>query len=457
MIAPDQHIDDLPPSRRAVQVPPQIIAWTVVILSFICFCGLSAAAARGLYWFAFDSPVSLTVRLVVSQGNVILQAPNGEKRGIYDSQLVDPQTMIIVNDNAQGVLEFLDSYSSQVITTVTLTAGSQLTLQEASRPRFEVSRHPFLITLNGASGQMLISATPGTRAFQMEINSSVGSAELTSDGTYTVYTDRAPNTNGTRLNVFNQGGEAWLQLPSSQRVKVWPNTIAYAVDGSSMVKANDSPYTLLASGLFADQSTLPTTTDVLPDGWQCSTGAVGNEPAGVWQRSAAFEHGALHLWRVGQNLSHGETSCLITPNGPDGLLDTGAYGSLRLHVRFKLIAHDLLTNNLPVQDVPVCGVQATECPIMLEIVSSADPTDPAQTSSWHHGFYAMSDARYKFICDTCRVAHERVNPDVWYFYDSGDLRQQLTDGGRYIKQISVYASGHEYDVAIGEVTLLGGP
>jgi len=53
--------------------------------------------------------------------------------------------------------------------------------------------------------------------------------------------------------------------------------------------------------------------------------------------------------------------------------------------------------------------------------------------------------------------HERVNPDVWYFYDSGDLRPQLSNGGQFIKQISVYSSGHQYDVAIAEVTLLGGP
>ena len=185
-------------------------------------------------------------------------------------------------------------------------------------------------------------------------------------------------------------------------------------------------------------------------------GAWCTEPAGVWERTSTFENGALHLWRVGQGLHHGETSCLISPNGPGNGLDTSAFSSLRLHVRIKLVAHDPATNNLPVQDVPVCGIQGTECPVMLEIISSSDLSNPSQTTSWHHGFYAVSDATYKLFCDTCRVAHERVNSDVWYFYDSGDLRPQL-GGDKFIKQISVYASGHQYDVAIAEVTLLGGP
>jgi len=45
---------------------------------------------------------------------------------------------------------------------------------------------------------------------------------------------------------------------------------------------------------------------------------------------------------------------------------------------------------------------------------------------------------------------------VWYVYDSGDLRSQFpTDKPLYIEQLSVYASGHQYDARIGEITLSG--
>src|SRR5579864_1034193 len=82
---------------------PQRVAWLVVLVSFVCFCTLGTVVAAGIYWFIFDSNVPLTVRLVVSQGNVIVQPLNGQPIGILDTRVIDPQTQLIVADGAQGV------------------------------------------------------------------------------------------------------------------------------------------------------------------------------------------------------------------------------------------------------------------------------------------------------------------------------------------------------------------
>jgi hypothetical protein len=440
---------------------PQLTAWLVVITSFIGFCAVSAAVAAAAYWFVFDSSVPLTVRLVVSQGNVIVRSLNGQPIGVYDNRTIDPQSTLTVADNSQGVLEFLDSYSNATVATATLISGTQLTVTSALRPRFELSRHQYAITLDNFNGKMIAAATPRQRTFRMDINATAGTAKLANDGQYTIYTDQNPSTNASQLHLFNQGGDAQIALPSSLAQTVYGNNIGTVSTDNSIWTNGTPPDTLLISGLFEGQP-VPGGNNPFPDGWQCVASA---QPAGGATRSADFENGAIHFWRAGQNgedIGHGAAGCVIYPNGPGGSLDTSAYHTLRLHVRFKLLAHDPLTNNLPVQDVPLCGVQGTECPVMLEISASSNPSDLNPPESWHHGFYAVPNPTYPPTCDTCTVAHEHINPDVWYFYDSGDLHQQFAKydvNGKslplYIQELSVYASGHQYDVVIGEVSLLG--
>jgi hypothetical protein len=47
---------------------------------------------------------------------------------------------------------------------------------------------------------------------------------------------------------------------------------------------------------------------------------------------------------------------------------------------------------------------------------------------------------------------------VWYTYDSGNWFNLLPPGKRpvAISNVQFYASGHQYDVYVGEVALLGG-
>jgi len=449
---------------------PHHIAWLVVLVSFVCFCAISAALVAGVYWFVFDSSVPLTVQLVVSHGYVNVQPLNGQQIGIIKGVPIDLQTSLVVADQSQGVLEFLDRYSNAVVATTTLTSGTELTLTAASRPRFEVSHRQYAITLDNFSGQMMVTASPGQRAFRMDVNSEAGVATLTNDGQYTIYTDQNSSTSASQLHVFNQGGDAQIALPSTPAQTVYGNTIGTVSTDNSIWTNGTPPDTLLVSGLFEGQP-VSTSNSGLPGDWQCVTGADDpTEPLGNWARSADYQNGALHLWRVGENLQHASTACVIYPDGQQGWLDTSAYQTLRLHVRFKLLAHDPASNNLPVQDIPVCGIEGTECPVMLEIAATICPADktsyttpcPVDNSTiqyWHHGFYATPDPSnpptYPSTCDTCHLAHDHVNPDVWYFYDSQDLHQQFANGLIYIKQLSVYASGHQYDVVIGEVSLLG--
>jgi|GEM_PF-801552 len=433
---------------------PQAIAWLFVLSGFVCFCLLSAGIGWAAYWFVFESPVPLSANITVSRGSVRLQTPN-DQIIVNNAHRIDMQTGITVDDESQSILTFVDTKSGDTVVALTLMAGSHITVRSAERPRFNVSRGGYTIALADYAGQLTVNSTPGTRAFQMSVGTQAGTAQLTAAGRYTLSTDHDLNGQAQQFHVFNQGGVAWLILPTMREQQVWPNKIGSAATGSDLIEMADSAYTLLISGLF--QSSQPVADQALPDGWQCVSGADSGEPSGQFERyhdaQDPADYGALHLWRIGSQLHHGETSCLIYPAGRDGWLNATPYQSLRLHMRLKLTTKP----ELHIPDVPACGIQASECPIMIEITWTSDLSNPQSAlQQWHHGFYSLADATYPLTCDTCRLAHEHVNSDVWYVYDSGDLRSQFpTDKPLYIEQLSVYASGHQYDARIGEITLSG--
>ena len=77
---------------------------------------------------------------------------------------------------------------------------------------------------------------------------------------------------------------------------------------------------------------------------------------------------------------------------------------------------------------------------------------------WIHGFYAYEHVTPELphSCNSCLLDHDRVTPGNWYTYESGNLFQLPTGfHPTRITQIRFYASGHEYEVLVGEVSLLG--
>lgn len=80
---------------------------------------------------------------------------------------------------------------------------------------------------------------------------------------------------------------------------------------------------------------------------------------------------------------------------------------------------------------------------------------------WFHGFYAvplLAEQGYPLRCSSCAQDHEAINEKAWYTYDSGNLISVFPPDQRpdSIVGIWFYASGHQYDVYVSEVSLLAG-
>jgi len=110
----------------------------------------------------------------------------------------------------------------------------------------------------------------------------------------------------------------------------------------------------------------------------------------------------------------------------------------------------------------ICGALGSECPLMIRIDYQDAAGSPLQ---WLQGFYYWIDpsvATNPALCETCpppRQNHEQHPSGVEFFYDSPNLIELLTQNGNppaSVNSISVYASGHSYDVQVSEIELLVG-
>ena len=84
--------------------------------------------------------------------------------------------------------------------------------------------------------------------------------------------------------------------------------------------------------------------------------------------------------------------------------------------------------------------------------------------NWYQGFYSDRPASDTSLlrCDSCPHDHQQITKNAWYIYDTGDLKIQspfdVKPGDNkqvYLRKIRVYSSGHRYDVALSEITVIG--
>jgi hypothetical protein len=185
--------------------------------------------------------------------------------------------------------------------------------------------------------------------------------------------------------------------------------------------------------------------------------------------SEALDNWALFSWRVElPDQPEGETS--IQSNDGDPMLhyaregvghadvrvtqsvnqDVSGFDSLRLSATLRVVD----------QSLDVCGVQGSECPLMI-IVNYIDDNGVSQV--WQHGFYAngtVDDNLTPGGCISCAVIqrpHDRVPLGQLYFYEV-DLIQELASQGalppRFIESVTLVGSGHSFVTDVSDVSLI---
>lgn len=157
-------------------------------------------------------------------------------------------------------------------------------------------------------------------------------------------------------------------------------------------------------------------------------------------------HETLRLVRGEDADQNGQTYCHQGPESGRVWHDISQYNSLVLRTTF----------NIASQSLAACGTteEATECPFMI-VIYYLDANGERRELVF--GFYARLDdtRQLKNRCPACHQDHIFVHPGSWYTYESGNLLDlPLPSPPSAISQIKFYASGHQYDVRVSEVSLL---
>lgn len=418
------------------------LAWLVVVASFFLFCGSCATVTLGFYTFMFTSTVPIAAMVEVGRGTALLTNPDLSESGVRDYLNVTGRIISLSMDSqAQAMVALRRTIDSseptqELLASITLLAGSEVRFTRATMPRFSWTNAIYDAVLRDFTGQMEITITASPdRPVVIDVYTSSGRmVRLNGAGRYSL------DANATRLHVVTIAGEAVLFSSQGNANRIIPQGqqgVIYAERSAPSVypARND----IVQNGLFAFNA--DPTTPALPARWGCSN-VQDSTPRGAYEMNNWQGRLALRLVRADNASSHGETRCFQPIDV--GQRDVSQYNYMELQTSFLL-------NNQSLSD---CGTQGSECPLMLRMTyTDANNVD----REWFQGFYAQSNpsAGYPPRCASCTQEHLQVNPRVWYTFNTGNLFATISPLARpaRINSIEFYASGHQYDVYVGEVSL----
>lgn len=408
---------------------PERLAWTVLLASFVAFAAFIVACPLSVHTFLTDSTDPAVFVLNAQQGIALLQRPNSaDFEGIRPdkSDEVPEGSTITIDDSAQAILSVHEPQSDNNLAIISLYSETDLVARSAQSPRFEASPNPHRISLFVNNGRIRVNVPPdSSRPIAVSVRSPQGEVTFAA-GIFAI------EVSNQDLQVTAREGNATVTAQGTS-VVIEPSQRAVVPLGRPPQGGLSGERPLIINGSFTDSINPAWSIEHNPQGESEPTGSVKLATI-VGRRAALFE-------RVGND--HAETRLVQRLNR-----DVTDATSLTLH--FAVLVSG--------QDVAVCGPLGTECPMMVKI----DYIDTSGANrEWLRGFYFLNDEsnNNQPFCGSCarRFQHERIQRDVWFNYDSGNLMEMLTiDDARptRITRLIFYASGHSYRSAVTDVELL---
>lgn len=422
------------------------LAWSVLLLSFAAFCFLCLLSGIGMYAFLFESTVPIDAQVLTGRGTLVITEANRIEQAIPRGRDLEGNAIVSTYGQSQGTLSFYDDSNGRtLIAALTLGSESRVDLQRATRARFDWSNQAYLLTIENMQGVIDVYVPPTlSRALILMLRSQAGVVYLTQSGRYQI------SASEERLTLSTLEGEALITAPDRQSQTVsLQQRVTYDVAAGTFEPLPVEQ--VLSLGGFRDGNVveLSDAASLVAEqqAWRC-TNRQNDYPAGQYLFGQLDGRSSLRLYRGGGANSHGDTSCYQTLGAAQAGLAVRDYTYLALRASFRIHQHSLTT----------CGTEGSECPMMLRMDYISET---GEALIWRHGFYAFSDPQtaYPVRCDTCAQDHDAVNNGVWMQYDSGNLMTAMPAGERpqAIINLQFYASGHEYDVDVERVALVGMP
>ena len=425
---------------------PEFLAWGVLIASCCVSLLLWTTISFTIYSYVFRSTIPLAAQLQVARGTVGITLPASlEESAERASRPISSLTTISTDEQSLGTLSFTDELGS-LYALITSRPETQFTLLRSARPRFSMGGNDLIIELGEVRGRLdILIIERSDYDVRVRVLGPGGAiATLSYTGRYEIEADES-NIQLTNHNaVFAQ-----LQRNNSSRPVPKGYRATVIAEEDSKVFLETAYTNLINDPSFARYFEF--VADDTPENarWNCASFSDIDSDTQGQHRSATIDGlETLRLIRRGEIAGHGETRCFYQFLGEMGGmgLTVNKYDYLGIQATF-LIQEQSLSR---------CGFRGSECPVMLRL----DYVDrDGGTQRWFQGFFIphADDSEYNnpLRCSNCPALHERVSAKTWYQFESGNLFSILPDDARpqELINLQIYASGHEYDVFLAELSL----
>lgn len=431
--------------KTVTQIPLDIrkVAWVIMFGSFMLFCTSSVALTAGVYFVLFQSTEPMDTIVQVGRGTVVIQdefqqrAPRSGR-----NYLANLPAAVSTDAQTQAVINFLlDDDQSRALATITLKNDAEVTINQAQQPRFGWSNGQYFVDLRAIRGRFEVFINRvENRSFRIQVHT-LDDALILLDtpGRYSLTLDDS----SVRL-ASQHGIAAFLTADRQNNRLVTSGQEAILLAGRDAPVLTPGPRNLLDNSLFSFELSEGQSGITLPTLWQCSNPS-DDLPRGRYTSDVWAGRLGLRFLRAEGASSHGETTCEQSVAFEQR--DVSGYSYLELRTTFLL----------NYQSLSECGVEGSECPMML-YMRYVDVG--GNVREWYKGFYysANPQSDYPIRCASCAETHDQINEKTWYTYETGNLMALLPEDERpqRIETVRFYASGHQYDVFISDIALLAG-
>ena len=414
------------------------LAWGILLINATLCLLITIALPWGATLFVRNSTRILDFYAQSSQGTMVVDG--GIPLTANDAQLriEDQPARLVTNNSADtGLVELYDPFDKTLLSRIILYGQSDVTVQEARRPRFEGSTLPRRITLNLDQGRINLKVLPretDNRPTRLYINTQHGHILIQTPGEYSLQSDE----NSAQLSVFS--GLATLSSSSTNA------TLTIQADQRGILTQNnnpDGPYSsehdLIKNGDFRAKFLHWIVTD-----WSVER---EDQPLGSTEIRVVDGEAALRFARAGVGNAKAEIRQLIDQDLTDIQM-------LRLQITFRIDQ----------QSLDVCGSLGSECPLTVRLDYE---NNLGQSIAWQQGFFARGQPSNQSppFCNGCGdplrfSTHWQAGKlgEVVVYESENWLERIDQEETRYhparLKSITLKAEGHTFEVAVLDIALM---
>lgn len=404
------------PGRRA---DPVRFAWSVILVSFACFCLLALLMAAAAVF---------TYRNATIRGELLLQSTIGtvylHNGGQADAVAVTAPVsdinrgsrLVTQREATQGVLGlFRSPTTGGMLSSVQISSDTILDIHKVEQPLFPGNGADHLVELVLPKGQIrVVTLMPEGQSLNMQVETPHGHVRL-QEGVFRLSVGSRQTevvAIDGKVAGFNRLGEAF-RLAEGERLSFESGRISDPVP--------DIGSEILTDGRFE-----------VPVAENWSQAVVASDiPPPAMERLREDGRWVIRFHRAVGDNAHNQFE-----------LRQAVDRNVSLHESLYL----RLTVRIDYQSLPGAGVLSSEFPVRVEI----GYTDIyGQERAWGHGFYYREPIAGYWIENG-----EQIPQGTWFAYESPDLFNVLAlNPPETINYVRIHASGHDYTSYVGDVSL----